>query len=367
LRYSGFIDFIIYALLFVSLAHLTIGKRFQGRGGKAITAAVGMMLTISLVVVEQRMGFNIASFGPLAAGIVVLMVAMTLFLGFRHLGAGHAASGSLALIAIYFSMRAITPQIFDWLAARMPFIHAVLAVALIIAIWRSAAALWPSRGKAVPETAARGLDMVRQVAKEVFPTNEMKKERGLIRARLEPFTRQERKEHSAVVSDLKDMQAIVKKHQDSPRAVALITKKLRDIRPKQHDLEARLASLQALTKQFLQLDESVVARIKGKDFSKLSRKEQKLVRKIWQEEKVKISAERSLQVLEAEAKKLLAALDQALNMAVASLQAGNPAECQKWLDKAVTTEALAGRTLKKMERLEKQLSVWTQVEEKIAA
>ena len=366
-RYSGLVDFVIYALLFTALAHLTIGKRFQGRGGKALTVAVALIMTISLLAVERTMGFNIASFGPLAAGVVVILVAMTLYFGFRQLGASHVASASAALIAIYFSTRAVTPQLFQWLADKVPFIHAVLAIALLVAVWRLGAAAWPSGGKAAAETAARGLAGVKEAAREVFPTAEMRKERGLIKARLEPFTRQGRREHKAMASDLKEMQSIVTKHQDSPYAVSLMAKKIKDIRPKQHDLEVRLANLQALTKQFLRLDESVVARIKGKDFSKLSRKEQGLVRNIWLEEKAKINAERNLQVLESEAKKHLEGFGRAINMASASLRAGKPNECQMWLNGALKTEAAAGRLLKRMEKLEKELRMWTELQEKMAA
>ena len=33
-RYSGVIDFIIYALLFAGIAHVTVGRRFEGRGDR---------------------------------------------------------------------------------------------------------------------------------------------------------------------------------------------------------------------------------------------------------------------------------------------------------------------------------------------
>ena len=363
-RYSGIIDFIIYALLFTGIAHVTVGKRFEGRGGRAITIGVTMILTVSLLVVEKTMGFNIASFGPLAGGIVVLMVATTLYLVIRHLGGGHAASGSIAFIATYFSMRAVTPALFRWLAARAPFIHAVLAVAVLVAIWRAASELWPRSSRIVADTVAKGIKETKLAAREVFPTQEIRRERDLIRTKLQPFTKRDRQESKAVISNLKEMQAIVKEHQDSPYAVALITRKLAEVKPKQHDIEVRLASLQALTKRFLQLDESVIARVKGKNFARLSRTEQKLIRKIWQDEKGKINAEAGLQALEAEAGKLLASFDRSLNMAVANLKAGNSVECQKRLDEAIKTEALAGRLFKKMQKLEGQLRKWVELEAK---
>jgi len=363
-RYSGIIDFIVFALLFSGIAHLTVGKRFEGRGGRAITAGVTIILTMSLLVAEKTMGFNIASFGPLAGGIVVLMVATTLYLTIRHLGGGHAASSSISFIAVYFSMRAVTPGLFQWLAVRAPFIHAVLAVAVLVAIWRAASELWPSSSRIVADTVAKGIKETKLAAREVFPTGQMRRERDLIRAKLQPFTKRDRQETKAVISNLKEMQAIVKEHQDSPYAVALITKKLAEVKPKQHDMEVHLVSLRNLTKRFQRLDESVIARIKGKNFAKLNRTEQKLLRKIWLEEKAKIGVEAKLQAMEAEAGKLMASLDRSLNLAGANLRAGNPGECQKRLDEAIKSEALAGRLLKKMEKLEKQLARWVELEAK---
>ena len=57
--------------------------------------------------------------------------------------------------------------------------------------------------------------------------SEMEEEREMIRARLKPFTTRQRREHKAIPADLKEMQA--------------------------------------LTKQFLRLDERVIARIRGED------------------------------------------------------------------------------------------------------
>jgi len=365
-RYWGIIDFLIYALLFTGIAHVTVGKRFEGRGGRAITAAVALIFTVSLLLVERQMGFNIGSFGPLAGAIVVVMVGMTLYTGIRQLGGGHMASGSIAFIATYFSVRAVTPQLFEWLATAAPFVHAALVVALLVAIWRLVGAFWPSPAKVVKETAAKGIEEAKEAVREVFPTPKMEEEQEMIKARLKPFTRRQKREHQAILADLKEMQAIVAEHRDSPYAVALIAKKLRNLRPKEHYIEARLAAVQALTKQLLKLDECVIARIKGEDPSKLTREKRRVIKKIWKDEKAKIKAETRLRAFEALATKFLAAFDRALDLAVASLKAGRPEECQKQLAEAIKTEIAAGRLLKRMERLEDELRMWTQVEEKVA-
>jgi hypothetical protein len=246
----------------------------------------------------------------------------------------------------------------------MPFIHAALAVALLVAVWCAASALWPSSSRIVRETVAAGVKETKLAAREVLPTNEMQRERSLIRTKLEPFTRMAGREHRAIASDLKKIRSIVRAHQDSPYARALIAKKLAEIRPREHNIRTRLAGLQALTKRFLKLDASVVARLKGKDLSKLSSTEQKLVTKIWQDEKQKIAAETKLQELETEARDLLAKFDDALSTAIRTLCDGYPAECQRRLDDAIKTEVGAQAVLKKVEQLEGQLRKWVELEAK---
>ena len=92
-----------------------------------------------------------------------------------------------------------------------------------------------------------------------------------------------------------------------------------------------------------------------------------MVRKLWHEEKAKLSAETQLQTFETETAQLLRRFDQTLNMAASSLQAGKPTEAQKWLEQAIKTERASGRLLKKMQRLEKELRMWTEMEIKTKA
>ena len=73
-RYGAIIDFFVYLLLFGGLARVTLEKRFPGRGGQALTLALGLALALALAVAERTMGFNLGSLGPLALGIVLLLL-----------------------------------------------------------------------------------------------------------------------------------------------------------------------------------------------------------------------------------------------------------------------------------------------------
>jgi hypothetical protein len=87
-RYAILIDLAIYLLIFVGLAQVTLGKRFQGNGGKAIAIGIGVSLAISLAIAEQLLGFSLRSFGPIAAGIFLGILGVMIFRLVQHLGGG---------------------------------------------------------------------------------------------------------------------------------------------------------------------------------------------------------------------------------------------------------------------------------------
>lgn len=71
-QFASIIDLTIYLLIFVGLARVTLSRRFPGPGGRAISVGIGLSLAITMVVAEQPFGFNLRSFGPIAAGILFL-------------------------------------------------------------------------------------------------------------------------------------------------------------------------------------------------------------------------------------------------------------------------------------------------------
>ena len=112
-QYSVFIDLIIYLLIFVGLSQAVLSKKFQGRGGKAVVISVGLILTIAMIIAEKNLGFNIKTFGPVAAWILIFLISTILFKSIKHVRAGNIASGSIAFVITYFIMRGLIPEFFD--------------------------------------------------------------------------------------------------------------------------------------------------------------------------------------------------------------------------------------------------------------
>lgn len=137
-NYAGLIDLIVYAMLFIGLSEATIGKRFESRGGKAVVAAIGISLAVGLSISSRKLGFSLASFGPLAASIFIFFVGFIIFLGIKSFKTGAVPAGALALVFTYFSMRAVSPGFFDWMISNpsMSWIHSLVLLACLISIYQ---------------------------------------------------------------------------------------------------------------------------------------------------------------------------------------------------------------------------------------
>lgn len=78
-------DSVLYLILFVGIAQVTLGRIDHGRGGRAIVASVGSILGTSAGVTAWRAGFTLDALGPIAwllLAVVVLIVILGLFRGF---------------------------------------------------------------------------------------------------------------------------------------------------------------------------------------------------------------------------------------------------------------------------------------------
>jgi len=104
--YHYWIDFFIFVCLFISVGKITIGRRFGGREGKVLSVVIGLVLALSLSLLESRVGFSIKSFGPFAAGILIFLVGLVVFYLVKSFGAGTVSSGSFAFVII--------PSLWDW-------------------------------------------------------------------------------------------------------------------------------------------------------------------------------------------------------------------------------------------------------------
>lgn len=117
-NYGSIIDLIIYSLVFVGVAQAGLGKRFEGRGGKAVVGAIGVALAIGLSVWGSRNNFNLASFGWLG-GVVFMFI---MFYAIYHLvksfvsertWGNTAFAGALAFVIVYYAAMMVSKPLVE--------------------------------------------------------------------------------------------------------------------------------------------------------------------------------------------------------------------------------------------------------------
>ena len=143
-HYSGIVDLFIYLLIFTGTAQVTLGRRFAGRGARAISAGTGISLALAMVMAEEKFGFSIKSFGPVAAGILVLLLGVMIYRLFHYIGMVRPGSWSVAYVTIFIAMHAVAPQFFTWIDETLPIINVVAVIALVLAVIGVISSFMPS-------------------------------------------------------------------------------------------------------------------------------------------------------------------------------------------------------------------------------
>jgi hypothetical protein len=92
-------DSIIYFIFFISLAMATLGKRFEGSGGKGVVIALGVGFSTAMAFWAKQTGFTIGSLGPLAGLIFAITIGMWIF----RILKGDQTAGSYVWMGIIFT------------------------------------------------------------------------------------------------------------------------------------------------------------------------------------------------------------------------------------------------------------------------
>jgi hypothetical protein len=146
-HYSAFFDLAIYTAIFVALAQSVYGLRFQGRPGRILSSAVGLGLAISLTLAEEQFGWNLRAAGPIAAVILLVLVGVLILHVMLKAHVAWRLAAPLTYVLLYMFVRALSPELFDMILDRAPFIHLLSAVILLVCVWQFGVALWPGGGK----------------------------------------------------------------------------------------------------------------------------------------------------------------------------------------------------------------------------
>jgi len=127
---SSLPDFILAFAFFTSLAYAVLAKRFdKQRPAIAMSATLGLALSVGLVWWERANGYSIKNLGPLAIGFAILVLAFVMYGFLRQIGGSWAGAMITLGAAILIAQLVGVPIPIDW-----QILQTVIAVTLIAGI-----------------------------------------------------------------------------------------------------------------------------------------------------------------------------------------------------------------------------------------
>jgi hypothetical protein len=357
-HYSMLIDLIIYLLIFVGLAQITLGQRFSGRGRKAITIGIGLTLALSLATAEKFLGFSIRSFGPIAAGIFLAVLGMMIYRLIKHFGAGFAVSSSLAYIIVLLSVVATVPGFFKWVNDAMPMLNLGLLVGFFIACYNIIAHLF--RHKSISERFGRKLEELKKNSNKI--TSSLDRSENSQKDQIKPITNKAFKSSTQILSELLEILKSIERYAQIPEARKVIKEQIDRILPEQMELTEQLKRLQILHNRVLSFDLSMYSNQAQARFRELSENEKGPFKKEILSLYAKLGVEKQLQELEQRIQSYQGGIKTCLQQASACLISGDIPKTKEFIQKAISLEKGTVSIIEKLTILEKQILEHTRKE-----
>jgi hypothetical protein len=362
--YSSIIDLFIYTILFVGLAQVTIGKRFESNGSKAMVVAIGMVLAIGLTISESVIGFNLRSFGPLAAAIFIFLVGLVIFLGIKGFGMEAVGAASITIVITYFSIRSITPGFFDWMVSNpnMAWLHSVLLIAVIISVYKIFRLFFPKREESMESKSVGFFKNVLSKPTDFLSNlREEKDEMNFIKKKLEKITNEAGKDSKQIIKDLLELKKFIHEFGNSDKGKELISRKVESIIPKERQVHLRIQALKDMIQRISNFDIQNFENLQN-EYKSLSKSEKKNVEKQLKAEWRKLDIEKQMVKLEEGIKEYDELFRHYYELLIVSLRSNKIKSANEQIDEAIKNEKSLLATIQHMETLEKKLESFTKKE-----
>ena len=375
-KHHPWVDFAVYLVLFVSLAQMTLGRRFGGREGRAVAIAIGLALAVALAAMERTMGFSLRSLGPLAAAVLLVIVGALIFYLARQMNLGISTSASVALVMVYFLVRATTPNFFLWLVNNQlaAWVNLVLVIAVMISLWNLATIAFGSRSANVSSVYSWG-DSLAQAARWPVPMSQAgddlrlaereAQEAMVVKNRLGAITRKTVKDSQEIIADIQEMIRVIREFGHDTKARVVIAQRIRDIAPKEAAILRQLALLIDLDLRLEKFDWKSFRNLKAR-LDKAPLQERERVKQEILAEKRKLISEERIKEFQKAFEKYDLNFRQCLKSAIDHLKTGLLAQSVDWLERAMKEEEEAMRVVQEMQAMENQLLKLTEIEGRVA-
>jgi hypothetical protein len=359
-QYSLIIDAIIAFFIFFGIAKVTLVKRFEGRGGKAIIIGVGLALSTGFLLMEKSLNFSLRSFGPLAVTIILILVGFVFYNLLLSLGFNHTNSICLAYIIDYLSLKLVSPTIFDWIAQTAPFINGILGLGFLIAFIKLLFSLFSrSSLKSISSKLPSKLDIKANTQNLDREMNEEKEEGALIRSKVVKSIKKEIKDSNEMIETINDIIKTIEEYGTTPHGIREISNYLAKLRDKKHYAMVYFDYINKIMEKVGSFDNDFLTSLKAEYETVQGKEQKKLKKKEIETEEKKREVEDIIEKIEKLILQYTKQFTQFINYAVQKLRKSNPNESIKCLKDSLKIEAKIKELFEQMKDLEGDLKKLT--------
>lgn len=340
-RYGVFIDFTLYLALFVSVAHVTIGRMLNHRG---IAVSLGAVLAVALALAGPTWGFTIRSLAPFAALVFTALVALSTYAAARSVLPDRFSAVAASAIMLVLAVLAYAPAHYSMQWAWVGLLAPVFLVGLITRLAHHAhptttvpsfsdlGALPPEMGEYLPRVG---------------------EEKRIVKTYLRRITRQSVKDSEQIMGELAYIGQLLGRF-SRPEIQAVIARKLDDVLPKQHRLRLQLEDLKGNLAGLATFEKRIVGNLASR-YAALPHEARKELNRAMEKELAEQGILGRMQEIEAGVIAHEVALENDLTQAASAIRAGAAARASALLERSIKREQQAKDLLVQMERLSGQL------------
>lgn len=345
------IDFCIYLTLFLGLSQFVFAKRFPGKAGKSISIGIALAMSTGMTVFSAMSGFSLSRFGPVAAGILIVLVGLLFYSLIKQLGGNSVNAGLAGFILTYFVMRAVSPELYQWMQSSpyASWIDAALLLSIPVLL-----VLLVLRVK--PQFKLPSLDKIKNPVAEADKQQSETDLKNQEKADVEAITEERKaaKSEKIIAKDLDALISLLTQRELTSETVQQIKGIVQDLQQQESQLDRTLNQIRIINDKLDKWEITSLQKL-NHTFQQLSPPEQEAFKRAILQERQAILKHKSVEELQQRAAQLRTNYRQFLSRAINELSHTNKRSAIYFLRQARQQEQLSKADRTKAEELLKQL------------
>lgn len=352
-HYSAIIDLFIYTLIFVGLAKVTLGWRFQGKGGTALSVGVGISLAVGFVIAEEQFGFSLRSFGVAAAGFLILILGIMMYLFIRQTGLHKLNAFGFSYLSMFLLVILVSPELFSHVTQQAPLFALFALFVLLVSMYLCISSLWSGLDTLPFDRSLRRIMADDPVRKR--DRNLSERETRFIKRKALPEAKHVRKDGDKILGELGNISKSIEREGASPKGRQDIIQQMKDLVPKGQNLLKSVQNLKEMTRKLAKADLTLLADKARESSGTASGEEKAELEKEITHEQRRLVLEKRLDHMERLLQRELELTFQALLSAASEIERSDMNSALKQVQDAIAAESTFSKLAKQIRSTEKEL------------